>query len=141
MDTRLKQFLKAENITQSQLAESIDVAPASISHILNKRNKPGFGFISKMAKCYPSLNVDWLLTGKGKMYNGGLPAATPENRQPVLFEAEPQSDIFPESKEPTPNVQEATSRQQNQGTPESPLERRVSKIVIFFDDNTFQEFV
>ena len=66
MNKRLQQFLSAENISQSQFAEKIGVAKASVSHILSGRNKPGFEFIESMANCYPNLNLDWLIGGKGR---------------------------------------------------------------------------
>ena len=68
MNDRLQQFLSAENLTQAQFADSINVAKASISHILAGRNKPGYEFIVNMMKAYPDLNIEWMLTGKGKMY-------------------------------------------------------------------------
>ena len=68
MNSRLQQFLNAENLTQAQFADSIDVARASISHILAGRNKPGFEFIESLAKHYPALNIEWFITGKGRMY-------------------------------------------------------------------------
>ena len=67
MNSRLQQFLNAENLTQAQFADSIDVARASISHILAGRNKPGFEFIESLAKHYPALNIEWFITGKGRM--------------------------------------------------------------------------
>ena len=75
MNNRLMQFLEAENISQSQFAESIGVARASISHILAGRNKPGFDFIERMARRYPSLNLEWLITGKGRMYSESSPVS------------------------------------------------------------------
>ena len=68
MNTRLQQFLAAENITRSQFADTINVARASVSHILAGRNKPGWDFITSMMKHYPNLNIEWLLSGTGKMY-------------------------------------------------------------------------
>ena len=88
MNKRLQQFLSAENITQSQFADRIGVTKASVSHILSGRNKPGFDFIENMAACYPNLNLDWLIGGKGRMYKGTEPAVAapqvPENRQSCL---------------------------------------------------------
>ena len=55
-----------------------------------------------MATRFPQISMDWLLTGKGRMYKDS-PA---ENS---LFATQP-----------------------------SP--RRVSKILVFYDDNTFDEF-
>ena len=68
MNTRLLKFLESENISQAQFADTIGVARASISHLVSGRNKPGYDFIERMALSYPSLNLEWLITGKGKMY-------------------------------------------------------------------------
>lgn len=68
MTERLLRFLAAENITQSQLADTLGVARASISHIVSGRNKPGYEFFEKMAGHYPALSLEWLIAGRGKMY-------------------------------------------------------------------------
>lgn len=68
MTERLLRFLAAENITQSQLADTLGVARASISHIVSGRNKPGYDFFEKMASHYPALSLEWLIAGRGKMY-------------------------------------------------------------------------
>lgn len=98
MNKRLQQFLDAENITQSQLADSLGVARAGISHILAGRNKPGFDFIESLATKFPTLSLEWLITGKGRMYK-----------------SETQAIADPEP------------------------EKRIVKVVIFYDDNTFKE--
>ncbi len=71
MNNRILQFLAAENISQSQFADSLGVARANISHIISGRNKPGFDFLEKIAYKYPNLSLEWLVTGKGKMYRVG----------------------------------------------------------------------
>ena len=68
MNRRLLQFLQAENITQAQLADTLSVARGSVSHILAGRNKPGYDFLESLLLHYPTLNLDWLMTGRGKMY-------------------------------------------------------------------------
>ena len=74
MNKRLQQFLAAENISQAQFAETLGVARASVSHILSGRNKPGFDFLESMIRHYPALNFEWLLTGRGRMYDSAKPA-------------------------------------------------------------------
>ena len=73
MNTRLQKFISTENISQSQLADTLGVARASISHILSGRNKPGFDFLESMANHYPSLSLEWLITGRGRMYVSDTP--------------------------------------------------------------------
>ena len=68
MNQRLQQFLNAENLTQTQLADRLGVAKASVSHILAGRNKPGYDFIVSLARQFPNLNLEWLIAGKGRMY-------------------------------------------------------------------------
>ncbi len=72
MNERLIQFLAAENMTQAQFADSINVARASVSHIVQGRNNPGWDFIVNTMNRYPTLNIEWLLTGKGKMYKAAV---------------------------------------------------------------------
>ena len=85
MNRRLEQFLAAENISQSQFADTIGVARASVSHILAGRNKPGFDFIESMSRHFPSLNIEWLILGTGKMYKSAG-ANTQENAPAMLQE-------------------------------------------------------
>jgi transcriptional regulator with XRE-family HTH domain len=68
MNRRLLFFLQAQNISQSQFADTLSVARGSVSHILSGRNKPGYEFLESLALHYPSLNMDWLFTGKGSMF-------------------------------------------------------------------------
>ena len=87
MNRRLLQFLQAENITQTQLADTLSVARASVSHILAGRNKPGYDFLESLLLHYPSLNLDWLLTGKGSMSKDASlwDSASQASPEPELF--------------------------------------------------------
>ena len=90
MTERLLRFLAAENITQAQLADSLGVARASISHIVSGRNKPGFDFIEKMARQYPGLSLEWLVTGRGKMYRNGEDSPSELFEKPIIEEESDQ---------------------------------------------------
>lgn len=113
MNRRLLQFLQAENITQAQLADTLSVARGSVSHILAGRNKPGYDFMESLLLHYPALNLDWLLTGRGKMYRTDESSEGSDSAQMTLF----------------------TSLQ-------SPVEaRRIEKITVFYTDSSFQDFI
>ena len=83
MNTRLKQFLAAENISQSQFADTIRVVRASVSHVLSGRNNPSYEFIRAIMVAYPNLNIEWLLVGKGKMFKEATQAAAPRISEPI----------------------------------------------------------
>lgn len=154
MHNRLKQFLVAENITQAQFANTIGVGKANISHVLAGRNKPGYDFIKSIMQGYPHLNITWLLLGNGKMYDMSQPTHEKPNANDALlfndddlplFVDEPteESDYLPHDEE-QPVVHENTEvltsiKESIKNTQTAVKQRKVSKIVILFDDGSFQE--
>ena len=146
MNTRLQQFLSAENISQAQFAETIGVARASISHILAGRNKPGFDFLESMIRHYPNLNFEWLLTGRGQMYNN-MKTAPDAPAEPVSPLPGSHTDtLFPESEYRSENPAYTPLSRQNSYTTnidsikqEVNNQKTISKIIIFFSDGSFQE--
>ena len=117
MNRRLEQFLGAENITQTQFAETLGVAKASVSHILAGRNKPGFEFIESLARQYPNLNLEWLISGRGKMYKDSPDSSL--------------ISLLPDTPEPVSTV-EATETEEDV---------HITKVVVFFSDGTFKDTV
>lgn len=94
MNRRLLLFLQAENITQSQFADTLSVARGSVSHILSGRNKPGYEFLESLVLHYPNLNMDWLFTGKGSMYkDSALSENVPSEVPGGLFSAPQAPEI------------------------------------------------
>ena len=123
MNRLLLQFLQAENITQAQFADTLSVARGSVSHILAGRNKPGYDFLESLLLHYPRLNLDWLMTGKGKMYREDMAPEAPET---------PSGELFPVIQAPSAPVVAAV-----QAAPA----RKIEHITVFYSDNTFEEFV
>ncbi len=138
MNIRLQQFLAAENITQAQLADSLNVARAGVSHILAGRNKPSYDFLSALMQHYPRLNVEWLMFGKGKMYN----TQTERQSEQLLFNDE---EILPGEIHDTPAENAANSHSTDEMKDIDKVvqvavkQRNVKKIIILFDDGSFQE--
>ena len=129
MNERLLRFLEAENITQSQFADSIGVARASVSHIVSGRNKPGFDFIERTSSRYPALNIEWLITGKGRMY---------KSNDGEIFDSQTDIELFPEFDGTTsPADHQAVSSQRTSSFPNA---RKISHITVFYTDGTFEEF-
>lgn len=151
MNRRLEQFLKAENISQSQFADSIGVARASVSHILSGRNRPGFDFLLNMSKAYPALNLEWLITGKGRMYGGGKPStsifedeeASAERGSSHSAETRPALTYAVRTDKAQSDIYAIQAKADTSANDIKPIDnkRNISKIVVFFDDNTFQEYL
>lgn len=156
MNTRLKQFIAAENITQAQLADNLNVVRASVSHILAGRNKPGYEFLSGLMTHYPNLNIEWLMFGKGKMYKTQDQQTIFEStnsteegiEETSIFAADPfQQEIKapeqPASVQPMTQIQPSVTLNDIKAlvsTIQKPVsQRKLVKITAFFDDGTFQE--
>jgi transcriptional regulator with XRE-family HTH domain len=155
MNTRLKQFLAAENISQAQFADSINVVRASVSHVLAGRNNPSYDFIKAIMDNYPQLNIEWLILGKGKMYKDKLSApaqeqAPKEDSEPgLLFTAfADEADELPPAEtdipllldEVLPNIAASNEINTSSVQVQTPVrQRQVSKIIVLFDDGTYQE--
>lgn len=153
MNTRLKQFLAAENISQSQFADTIKVVRASVSHVLSGRNNPSYEFMRAIMLSYPHLNMEWLMLGKGRMYKDAPAAApAPEPAQipsDLLFSeydldytesTASESEIPADLPEASASTQTSTDiKALGNITQTIVKQRNVSKIIIMFDDGTFQE--
>ena len=146
MNNRLKQFLAAENITQAQFADTINVVRASVSHVLSGRNNPSFDFIKAMMEKYPKLNIEWLMFGRGKMYKEFQPQPQAQAEPDILFPEDEATDIDSgiegivhtvTNMESEPSSIELRTLKE---VPQQPVkQRKVSKIFVLFDDGTYQE--
>lgn len=148
MNQRLQQFLSAENISQAQFADSIGVARASVSHVLAGRNKPGYDFIRSVSERYPKLSLEWLISGKGKMYKQDSPVSATQNvvetpSEPVQKEVFSGELFAPETDRDddgtAANEPAAVTPSAPSAPDPSPFRRSISRIIVFYDDNTYQE--
>ncbi|MDR0941156.1 MAG: helix-turn-helix domain-containing protein [Bacteroidales bacterium] len=133
---RLQIILNQKSLNASAFAEEIDVQRSNISHIISGRSKPSLDFIEKMCTRFPDIDISWFISGKAakqhvieKQVQRDLFGQIVEESQPIAMEVQPTLPI-PQAKQ---NVQHIPSPQLN--------ERKIVKIITFFSDNSFQEFV
>jgi len=69
---RIKELIADQGLSNKDFAQSIDVAPAIISHVLSGRNNPSLHLIQQITNVYTNVNIDYLLNGKGSMYEDQL---------------------------------------------------------------------
>ena len=168
MKERLVQLLDLEQLTPSKFAELIGVQRSSVSHVVSGRNKPSFDFIQKTLKAFPGLNAEWLIMGKGAMYEqmGRRSAGT-------LFDAPSPPDGVKEEPDGQAEAEEAVDRTPpahlaegrsgasellpGDGTapedsglkdrekraasqPAGQPARRIARVILLYDDDTFTSF-
>ncbi len=141
MKERLLQLLDLEHLTPSKFADLIGVQRSSVSHILSDRNKPSYDFLQKTLKTFPGLKAEWLMLGEGPMYEqmgreGAdlFSQAIPDISESSPKEQDKQPDYEEIRKEEAP-VEALDNQTFSEDT--APDQRKVTQVMLFFDDNTF----
>ena len=135
MVDRIKEIILKEGLTSGSFADLIGVQRSSMSHILNGRNNPSLDFILKTLQCFPKINPEWLLTGAGSYYrsNTPVPVVSPV-RERSIFDTVPEPAIRP------PIVSESKQPEKQIDIVRIP-EKYVDKVLIFYSDRTYDEFL
>ncbi|MDF1673267.1 MAG: helix-turn-helix transcriptional regulator [Vicingaceae bacterium] len=107
---RFKYLMKLNNLTASAFADEIGVQRSSMSHILSGRNKPSLELIQKVLTRFPKVSADWFIAGVTSTEKIELPQNTGSS---AVSASSPTLSL-------------------NKGN--------IKKIVVFYDDNTFEEF-
>ncbi|WP_373058207.1 helix-turn-helix domain-containing protein [Zunongwangia sp. H14] len=124
---RLNKILEYYDLSAASFADRIEVGRSSISHIISGRNKPSLDFVMKIVKTFPEVELYWLLNGKGKF---------PKENSP-----EPASSSAEKKTAPPLNPAEDLKAGWTAPGPElSPKTKAIKKIVIFYEDGTFDAF-
>lgn len=170
MKERLVQLLDLEQITPSKFADVIGVQRSSVSHVISGRNNPSFDFIQKTLTAFPGLNAEWLILGKGTMYEqmGRQGTGTlfdtksneigvdrereeiqlPSDNQELTAEktmAESAEKEFAGDNEAAEGTGEHGTHQDGSGTEIKDVDprsatKRITRVLLFYDDDTFTSF-
>ncbi len=160
MKERIIQIMEAERLTPSLFADKLNVGRAVISHILNGRNNPSLDVVIRILDTMNYINADWLLSGKGEMRKSDVleptekEMSTSSNQSLDLFsnEREEKSEMNAVEGAAVLTRANASSDINNSDVinpttkEEMPLpiipitEKKISKVIIYYSDNTFQAF-
>lgn len=141
MKDQLIKIMTHFNINATRFADEIGVQRSSISHILSGRNKPSYDFIIKVIEKYPSLNLSWLLTGKGNMIldaeDDGKPVDEEKVHQSELFmpDIKTDSDITHQPEKDTKHVVDISK--QIKGVTKV---NNIDSVIILYTDGTFSNY-
>ncbi len=117
---RLKVIMEYYNLSAAAFAEKIGVQRSSISHLLSGRNKPSLEFVMKIIREFDEVELYWLLNGKGDF---------PKSQTtPTLSNHE---DLIIKSKK----VEKETI------TSSVNTDKTIERIVMFYKDGTFKEYI
>ena len=146
MKDRIIEVMEAENLSSTMLADKLGVSRAVISHILNGRNNPSLDVVTRILQEMPYIDSDWLIMGSGKMLKDGVDIKSIQKAKDLFS----QNDLNkPVDKEVNEKEQEnvvknpllvAQSSDSKSFESRNINVRKISQIIIYYDDNTFETF-
>ena len=123
---RIEKVKDTLGLTARQFASEIHVQPGTISNMMAGRNNPSLEVMRRIMERYPSLNPEWLILGVGEMWR------TPPGSEAGLFDGLP-----PEGVKSAPRATNVTKEEPQIIAAPS---KKISRIVVYYTDNTFEEF-
>ena len=153
---KIEKIMQLENLNSAQFATEIGIQGSTLSHILNGRNKPSLDVLKKIMNRFRTINPEWLILDVGTMYR-----QEKHSQMPSLFADEEESDIKSVDYAPkqpvkteteiptiqTINVNSVENLRNSVATPpeaeyirQESHGRTVKKVIVYYTDNTFQEF-
>ncbi len=142
MLTRIQKIMDAKELSVSTFADEIGVKRPTMTHTMTGRNNPSLDIISKILERFQDVNSDWLLFGKGSMYK------THSSIQPGLFDqlensgfAEEQNANLKKEQEQSVKLSAISFEEEKPLKKSKESDKKISKILIFFSDNTFETFL
>lgn len=158
--SRIEKVIEMSNLNSGQFAIQIGVQNSTLSHILNNRNNPSLDVLKKILNRFPTISSDWLILGQGPMLR-----EEKKSQRLSLFDDEDanasltdhlvqnpseNNDAAPEAtsvqmlkSEPDPIYRPSTPQKSPEkviSPPKASDQKLVKKIILYYTDNTFQEF-
>ncbi|WP_293671881.1 helix-turn-helix transcriptional regulator [uncultured Parabacteroides sp.] len=142
MKDRILAVMEHEGLTPSKFAEAIGIQRSAMSHILNGRNNVSLDVLVKILERFTYVDSDWLLFGKGEMIREHV-LTQPDLFQNTAINPSEGQATFEYRREmrvdtPVNNIKQPVIEQIIQQEANT---KKVSKIMIFYSDNTFDTFI
>lgn len=142
---RIKMVMKMNQLNAASFADKIGVQRSSVSHVLTGRNKPSLDFVEKMLIQFPKVNASWLISGtiqdpeKSIIYRETLPEKKESenlsiNKEPKVETAKRVIEHLNLEEKKNENLANSLTKQQQK------LEKKIVKIITFYDDFSFDEY-
>jgi len=153
---RIEKIMQNEAMNAVQFASEIGIQGSTLSHILNGRNKPSLEVVMKILKRFDYINSDWLIFGEGPMSRTERQSKTPtlfdsqdlSNTNTVNYPQKTEQKIeslqshFQQKPEQKEIISESVNSKISEENKIAPVvvEKIIKRIIVYFNDNTFQEF-
>lgn len=156
---RIEKVMQTQGMNSAVFASEIGIQGSTLSHILNGRNKPSLAVLQSILNRFPDVSPEWLIMGQGTTNR-----SVKQSQTLTLFDNLDESASKSVDSDKNLNDESASASHSNQPKnlsvaeiPEKanqnetnypPLNEKmpsatksVIKIIVYYSDNTFQEFL
>lgn len=146
---RIAELIEESSLTHADFAERIGSSSATISHILKGRNKPSLQVITQIKKGFTNVNIDYLLSGDGSLFEevaapqhldsegSSLPSSFPmEGIRKVNVSGVPSKPV--ESESDKKEIEEITTG--NDQSADRSVKSEIEQVMILYKDGTFKVY-
>lgn len=147
MKERIAYIMDRENLSPTKLAEILKIQPSNVSHLLSGRNKPSFELMGKVFEAFPHISADWFITGRGEYLKASSTIVNrPIIKSQSLFDEKNVITSVNPAREPI-NTSDSARPSSIPPVDDKVLDlpqyltARASRIIVFYDDNSFEEFI
>ena len=135
---RIRAIQEGEHLTMSEFAKEIGKSAATITNIFKGRNKPSIDLLQSILDRFRVINPEWLLMGVGPMYR-----QKSGSTEQLLLDIRPEEPENGQAEALT-TISAAADTNRKKNLPatqvvERIIEKKIQKIVVFYDDGTFEE--
>lgn len=146
MKDRINDIITNYKLTPTEFADKIGVGKSNISHILSGRNNPSLEMVKRILSEFPNINSDWLIFGVGQMLK--VKPSGPTQQNMMLDFVEKEDNVIHDTDEGTKtnnvdtNVKEflKVDVEEDRNVSENNKQSKISKIIIYYTDNTYESF-
>lgn len=154
---RIKKVMQLEGMNSAVFAAAINIQGSTLSHILNGRNNPSLAVLQGVLNRFPNISPEWLIMGQGS-----IERSSKQPQTPTLFDSVDENASISSISEVKMNENNNSSfapiQQKSSVISEIPVQtipeptrtafipqieqssKTVRKIIVYYADNTFQEF-
>ena len=136
---RLQLIMEKHDLNASSFAEKIGVGRSSMSHILSGRNKPSLDFVLGVLKKFEEVDLYWLLNGRGDYPKTSLDDK--DHSKGKTVEASLPSPSGKINRSTDRHKKEDLNKDQNYNTDLKNLGKNISRVILFYEDGTFENFI
>ena len=154
---RVESIINDEGLTQAEFSELTGIKTSTLNHVIKGRNNISPMVMYQILSAFPIYNEEWIRSGQGERTKdinstsntnvaSGEALSHDNLSQPSFIGSNSQRTLFSANSEPLrnntaePNQDNSTSTTIDKQTVMSEVKRSITKIIVYYDDNTFETF-